>query len=247
MSKITDIISEHPVKVRIVPDLGNFSYKSAELISYGSIPVLQVHPGPLSYWYNRLIKRAFDVVLSLLMIILVLSWMTPLLYLLSLFGSRDGVFFRQRRTCSDGGEFICLKYRTMHKNNEADIKRASKNDNRITPVGKFLRKFSLDELPQFINVLKGEMSVVGPRPHMLKHTWQYRKLIKRFMLRHTVKPGITGLAQINGYRGEIRKLSELKNRVEYDVNYIESWSFNLDLKIILLTTWVIFRGQAKAY
>jgi putative colanic acid biosysnthesis UDP-glucose lipid carrier transferase len=247
MPRITEIISDYPVKVRIVPDLGNFSYKSAELISYGPIPVLQIHPGPLSYWYNRLIKRIFDVLLSLVFIIGIISWFTPLLYLLSLLGSRGGVFFTQRRTCSDGREFICLKYRTMLKNNEADTKKATKNDNRVTPVGRFLRKFSLDELPQFINVLKGEMSVVGPRPHMLKHTDQYRKIIKRFMLRHTVKPGITGMAQVNGYRGEIRRLSELKKRVEYDVNYIEGWSFNLDLKIILLTTWVIFRGQAKAY
>ncbi len=247
MVELTDIISEYPAKVRIVPDLGNFSYKSAELISYGTIPVLQIHPGPLSFWYNRLIKRAFDIVVSLIVIISILSWMTPLLYILSLLGSRDGVFFKQRRTCSDGGEFLCYKYRTMRKNSDADIRKAEKNDSRVTPVGKFLRKFSLDELPQFVNVLKGEMSVVGPRPHMLKHTHQYKKLIKRFMLRHTVKPGITGLAQVNGYRGEIRKLSELKHRVEYDVQYIESWSFNLDFKIILLTTWVIFRGQDKAY
>lgn len=247
MPQVTEIISEYPVKVRIVPDLGNFSYKAAELIPYGSIPVLQIHPGPLSFWYNQLIKRLFDIVLSLLMIVLVLSWLTPLLYIISLFSSREGVFFRQRRTCADGGDFICLKYRTMKKNPDADTRRAEKNDTRVTPVGRVLRKFSLDELPQFINVLKGEMSVVGPRPHMLKHTSQYRKLIKRFMLRHTVKPGITGLAQVNGYRGEIRKLSELKHRVEYDVQYIESWSFNLDIKIILLTIWVIIRGQAKAY
>jgi Undecaprenyl-phosphate glucose phosphotransferase len=247
MLQITETISEFPVKVRIVPDLGNFSYKSVEMLSYGNIPVMQIHPGPLSYWYNRLIKRTFDVFVSLFVIIFVLSWITPLIYLLTLFDSGGGVFFRQRRNCSDGGEFICLKYRTMRNNNEADSKRATRNDDRVTPLGRFLRKYSLDELPQFINVLKGEMSVVGPRPHMLRHTEQYRKIIKRFMLRHTVKPGITGLAQVNGYRGEIRKLSELKKRVEYDVKYIESWTFNLDFKIILLTTWVIFRGQAKAY
>lgn len=247
MDQLTEIILSYPVKVRIVPDLGNFSYKSAELISYDTIPVLQIHPGPLSYWYNRMLKRFFDVLISLIMIIGVLSWITPILYILSLLGSRDGVFFRQRRNCSDGKEFLCLKYRTMRKNAEADVKRASRHDNRITPVGKFLRKLSLDELPQFFNVLKGEMSVVGPRPHMLKHTAQYSKLIKRFMLRHTIKPGITGLAQVNGYRGEIRKLSELKNRVEYDVKYIENWSFNMDVKIILLTVWVLIRGQDKAY
>ncbi len=247
MNEITDAISEYPVKVRIVPELGNFSYKSAELIAYGAVPVLQIHPGPLSYWYNRLLKRTFDVAISLLMIVFVLSWLTPLLYLISLLESRDGILFRQVRTCSDGGEFLCYKYRTMRKNHDADRLQATKNDPRITRIGKFLRKTSLDELPQFFNVLKGEMSVVGPRPHMLKHTKQYRKLIKRFMLRHTVKPGITGLAQVNGYRGEIKRLSELKRRVEYDVSYIETWSFNLDLKIIIFTIWVLLRGQTKAY
>ena len=135
----------------------------------------------------------------------------------------------------------------MKKNTDADLKQATQNDERMTKVGKFLRKYSLDELPQFINVLLGDMSVVGPRPHMLAHTEQYRKLIRRFMLRHTVKPGITGLAQVNGYRGEIKHLADLSNRVAFDVKYIETWSFNLDIKIILLTFWVIIRGQKEAY
>ncbi len=247
MSEITEVISEYPVKVRIVPDLGNFSYKSAELISYDTIPVMQIHPGPLSYWYNRLIKRIFDIFISFIMIIGVISWLTPLLFVMNLFNSRESIFFRQRRTCIDGREFLCIKYRTMRKNKDADTMRATKNDSRVTPLGKILRKLSLDELPQFINVLKGEMSIVGPRPHMLKHTHAYRKIIKRFMLRHTVKPGITGLAQVNGFRGEIKKLSELKKRVEFDVNYIENWSFNMDVKIIFLTIWVLIRGQSKAY
>lgn len=247
MTEITEIISEFPVKVRIVPDLGNFSYKSTQLINYTTIPVIQIHPGPLSYWYNQLIKRAFDIFASAVIIIGVLSWLSPILYLINIIISREGIIFRQRRTCIDGKEFQCLKYRTMRKNKDADAQRATQNDSRITPLGKFLRKTSLDELPQFINVLKGEMSIVGPRPHMLKHTHQYRKLIKKFMLRHTVKPGITGLAQVNGYRGEIKKLSELKRRVEYDVNYIESWSFNMDVKIMLLTIWVLIKGQDKAY
>ena len=135
----------------------------------------------------------------------------------------------------------------MRKNEEADLKQAQKDDERVTGAGRFLRKFSLDELPQFINVLLGEMSVVGPRPHMLKHTEEYRRLIKRFMLRHTVKPGITGLAQVNGFRGEIRQLSDLEHRVENDVYYIENWSVNLDVRIIFLTFWVIIKGQKRAY
>ncbi len=239
---ITSTISDYPVKVRIVPDLGNFSYKSAGLTHYDALPVLQIHSGPLSHWYNRLVKRAFDVAVSVLVIALVLSWLTPLLYLLNRLESRDGVFFRQKRTCIDGGVFTCLKYRTMKVNAEADTKSVSKNDPRITPLGKFLRRFSLDELPQFVNVLRGEMSVVGPRPHMLKHTDEYRRLVKRFMLRHTVKPGITGLAQVNGYRGPITSDADIQNRVRFDVKYIENWSFNLDIRIIFLTLWVIIRG-----
>ncbi len=240
---ITTTIADFPVRVRIVPDLGNFSYKSAELIHYGTLPVLKIHPGPLSYWYNRLLKRVFDVFLSLLVILLVLWWLTPLLCLFSRFGSRDGVFFRQQRTCIDGGIFSCLKYRTMHLNADADSKSVSPDDPRITPIGRFLRRFSLDELPQFINVLRGDMSVVGPRPHMLQHTDEYRKLVKRFMLRHTVKPGITGLAQVNGYRGPITSKADIRNRVKFDVNYIENWSFNMDLKIIFYTVWVVLKGE----
>ena len=244
--EISQVLAEFPVRVRIVPDMGHFSFKSAELLHYGSTPVLQVHQGPLSHWYNRLLKRLFDVLLSLLVILLVLSWMTPLLYVLSLFGSRQGVFFRQDRTCIDGGVFSCIKYRSMHQNDEADLRQAKPNDSRVTSVGRFLRRFSLDELPQFINVLRGEMSVVGPRPHMLRHTDEYRKLVKRFMLRHTVKPGITGLAQVNGYRGPIINREDIRKRVQFDVHYIENWSFNMDVKIILLTLWVIVKGQAKA-
>jgi putative colanic acid biosysnthesis UDP-glucose lipid carrier transferase len=170
-----------------------------------------------------------------------------LLWIASVLGSREGVFFRQQRTAADGHEFLCLKYRSMRNNHEADQQQATRDDKRITPIGRFIRKTSLDEIPQFINVLKGEMSVVGPRPHMLKHTEEYRRLIKRFMLRHTVKPGLTGLAQVNGYRGEITSLHDIEKRVEYDVKYIENWSFNLDLRILLRTFWVLFKGQEKAY
>jgi Undecaprenyl-phosphate glucose phosphotransferase len=245
--KLTLAINEFPLKVRIVPDLGEFSYKKAELVNYDLIPVLQIHQGPLSLWPNRFIKRTFDIIFSVLMIVGFFWWMSLILLIISLFGSREGVFFRQKRTGADGKIFYCLKYRTMRSNPDADNVQATKNDKRITPVGRFLRKASLDEFPQFINVFLGQMSVVGPRPHMLRHTHQYRKLIRRFMLRHTVKPGITGLAQIRGYRGEIRRISELKQRVSFDVNYIENWSFNLDLKIILLTLYSIIKGDKNAY
>lgn len=243
---VTEIISGYPVKIRIVPDLGAFSFKTVEMIPYGSLPVLQIHPGPLSYWYNKIIKRLFDIVLSLFVIIFILSGMTMILFVISRFGDREGLFFRQRRTGIDGNEFTCLKFRTMRSNFDADRRQAKKNDDRITPVGSFLRRSSLDELPQFINVLLGDMSVVGPRPHMLAHTEEYRKMILQFMLRHTVKPGITGLAQVNGYRGEIKNIQDLGKRVAHDVKYIENWSFTSDLKIIIRTLWVILRGQEEA-
>lgn len=247
MGQITGVISGYPVRIRIIPDLGTFSFKSAELISYGSLPVIHIHPGPLSYWYNQLIKRLFDIFLSLFVATFILSWISLMLFLISRFGTRNGVFFRQRRTCIDGRVFTCIKFRTMKKNEDADLRQATCDDDRITTVGRFLRKYSLDELPQFINVLLGDMSVVGPRPHMVAHTDQYRKMIRQFMLRHTVKPGITGLAQVNGYRGQIKSQSDIENRVAFDVQYIESWTIDLDMKIILQTLWVIIRGQKEAY
>ncbi len=247
MAEVVETISNYPIKMRIVPELGDFSYKSTELVSYGALPVIQIHPGPLSYWHNRFVKRIFDIVLSLIIIVGILSWMTPILYIISLFGLQEGVFFKQARTALDGKTFTCIKFRSMRKNNLAHVQQATENDDRVTPVGRFLRKFSLDELPQFFNVLAGQMSVVGPRPHMLKHTEEYRNLVKRFMLRHTVKPGITGLAQVNGYRGEIKNDEDIKNRFRFDVRYIETWSFNLDIKIIFITMWLILRGKLWAY
>lgn len=245
--RAAEILSEFPVRIRIIPDLDIFAFKSVEIVDYGMLPIVQIHPGPLSKWYNRLIKRAFDIVVSLLTLLFFVSWITVLLWILSLVTGAKKIFFNQKRTCIDGKIFTCHKYRSMYQNTDSDCKQAVKNDSRITPIGRFLRKWSIDELPQFYNVLKGEMSIVGPRPHMLKHTEEYQKHVKRFMLRHTVKPGITGLAQVNGYRGEIKQLSDLKRRVQFDVNYIEEWTFNMDIKIILLTIWVIIRGQKQAY
>jgi putative colanic acid biosynthesis UDP-glucose lipid carrier transferase len=207
----------------------------------------QNHPGPLGNWYNRLIKRTMDVFVALFVTVFVLSWMTFILAIIARFKTREGVFFRQRRTCINGKEFTCIKYRTMRNNAEADLKQATQGDERITAVGKILRRYSLDEIPQFINVLAGDMSVIGPRPHMLAHTEIYSKQVDHFMRRHSVKPGITGLAQVNGYRGEIKSLSEISRRVTFDLQYIDAWSLGLDIKIFLLTLWVIIRGQPEAY
>jgi len=244
---VAGVIREYPIKLRIIPDFGEFGYLNAQLVNYDMVPVMQFHSGPLGYLYNRILKRFFDILFSLIVIIGFLSWISLILFFLSLLGSRQGVFFLQKRTGADGKVFTCIKFRTMRNNPDADNIQATRHDRRVTPVGRFLRKTSLDELPQFINVFVGSMSVVGPRPHMLKHTKQYRRLIKRFMLRHTVKPGITGLAQVRGYRGEIRRVSDIKNRVALDVKYVETWSFGLDLKIIWLTVFNIFKGQKGAY
>ena len=192
-------------------------------------------------------KRAFDILFSLLVVILLLSWLTPVIALLIKLESKGPTFFKQLRTGKDGKLFYCLKFRSMAVNAAADVDQALKNDSRVTKLGSFLRKTSIDELPQFINVLKGEMSVVGPRPHMVLHTEKYSRTIHNFMDRHLVMPGITGLAQVSGYRGEIKQLDAMAKRVDADLEYIDKWSFWLDLRIMLLTIKKVVRPDEKAY
>lgn len=240
--RLEDLLHDYPAKVNLVLNLENFTFQGIELHEYGNIPVLKIHPGPLSYWYNRLLKRSFDLVFSSLVILLVLSWLSPLLWLIDLLTGRHGLFFTQQRSSILDKTFTIIKYRTMVANAEADLKQATQGDERITPLGRFLRKTSLDELPQFFNVWLGHMSVVGPRPHMLRHTESYRRIVRSFMLRHTVKPGITGLAQVNGFRGEIKTPDDIQRRVELDIEYIRHWKFELDLRIIGRTCWLVFRG-----
>lgn len=196
---------------------------------------------------SQVVKRIFDIAFSLSFTILVLSWLIPIIALIIKIDSRGPVFFVQLRSGKGNRPFKCFKFRTMKVNTEADSLQASRNDPRITKLGHFLRQTSIDELPQFINVLIGTMSVVGPRPHMLKHTEEYSKLIDRFMGRHYVKPGITGLAQCMGYRGETRDLADMENRVRMDRYYIEHWTFWFDIKIIFLTVVGLIRGSDKAF
>ncbi|HEX8428095.1 exopolysaccharide biosynthesis polyprenyl glycosylphosphotransferase [Hymenobacter sp.] len=192
-------------------------------------------------------KRAFDYLFAALVTLLMLSWLIPIIALLIKMESRGPVFFKQLRTGKNGSPFYCLKFRSMRTNADADLKQASRGDNRITKLGAFLRRTSLDELPQFINVLKGEMSVVGPRPHMLRHTEDYSKIIDNFMDRHLVLPGITGLAQVSGHRGETREVEAMAKRVNADIHYLENWSFWLDLKIVLATVFQIFRSNNHVF
>ena len=244
---ITSISSKHPVLIRLVPDLSSFSYNNIELVEYDMIPIMKIKPGPLSLWHNRAIKRFMDIFMSTFVILTILSWLVPILFIIDLCSGLEGVFFTQKRSGIDNKPFNLIKFRTMRHNNDAHTKSATKNDVRITKVGKFLRTTSIDELPQFFNVLIGNMSVIGPRPHMLKHTDEYKALINKFMIRQAIKPGITGYAQVRGFRGEIKKTKDMKERVKLDIFYIENWSLMLDVKIIFLTIKNLLKGDVKAY
>lgn len=190
---------------------------------------------PLDNLTLRIEKRLFDILFSLGVIVFIFSWLFPILSLLIKFNSKGPVFFVQQRTGINNKTFNCYKFRTMTVNNESDSKQAQINDSRITSIGSFLRKTNIDELPQFFNVLLGHMSVVGPRPHMLKHTEQYSALIEHYKVRHFVKPGITGWAQVNGYRGLTDELWKMQKRVEFDMEYLDKWRFFWDIKIIYMT------------
>ncbi|UOQ68834.1 exopolysaccharide biosynthesis polyprenyl glycosylphosphotransferase [Hymenobacter volaticus] len=192
-------------------------------------------------------KRAFDLVFASLVVLFLLSWLMPLIALLIRLESKGPILFKQLRTGKNGKPFYCYKFRSMRTSADANLKQATKGDSRITKVGAFLRKTSLDELPQFINVLKGEMSVIGPRPHMLRHTEDYSKVVHNFMARHTILPGITGLAQVSGYRGETKETEAMAKRVEADLQYIENWSFALDLKIVGQTIAQGLRPQEHVF
>lgn len=192
---------------------------------------------PLDNFSNVFIKRSFDIIFSSLVILFIFSWLFPIIALIIKLDSKGPVFYLQKRTGINNDVFTCIKFRTMQVNEESDLKQATANDCRISKVGSILRKYNIDELPQFINVLLGEMSVVGPRPHMLKHTDQYSALIHHYKVRHYVKPGVTGWAQVNGYRGLTDELWKMEKRVDFDMDYLKNWSFYWDLKIIYLTVF----------
>ena len=234
-------------KLMIIPDNKEIFSRSMSIQLYDTIPVLAMRKSPLELDYAPLIKRIFDIVFSSLVILTVLSWLTPVLFVLMKFESKGPLFFKQKRNGVNRKAFWCYKFRSMTVNKEANTAMATKNDMRVTRMGKILRKTSIDELPQFINVFLGEMSVVGPRPHMESHTEKYETSIDKYLVRHFVKPGVTGLAQIKGYRGEIIKKADIVNRIRLDIFYTESWSLGLDLSIIFATVINAVRGEEKAY
>jgi len=248
-TKIKDLIKfseKNLIRVKIVPDFYRYFAHKINIDFFGPIPFLLIRQEPLQSLANRLIKRIFDIIFSLLILICIFPWFLPVIGTLIKLTSKGPVFFRQKRSGLNNKVFLMWKFRTMVINGMADIKQASINDERITRIGHILRSTNLDELPQFINVLFGSMSVIGPRPHMLKHTEEYSMIIDNFMVRHFVKPGITGWAQVTGYRGETSDPTRMKNRVEKDVWYIENWTFYLDLKIFYYTIKNMILGDKNA-
>lgn len=245
--KIIDTATRHMVRLYIIPDINGLDINNTNLVSFNGVPMIKSFSEPLEEKGNRIYKRIFDVVFSLTVLIFILSWLYPILAILIKLEDPGPVLFRQKRSGYLNREFYCLKFRSMKVNHEADIKIAYKNDTRITKTGRFLRKTSIDELPQFFNVLVGDMSVVGPRPHMVFQTNLYSELVKKYMIRHFTKPGITGWAQVMGSRGEIRDISDMEQRVEKDIWYIRHWSLMLDFKIVFLTIMNIIKGDKQAY
>ena len=233
--------------IKFLPDSKNTFLRNLAVEYYGYIPIIALRTIPLDKEVNKRLKRFFDVLFSMFIIIIILSWLTPLIIFLIKIESRGPVFFKQKRNGLNYEEFFCYKFRSMHLNPIADLEQVQKNDPRITKIGKFIRKTSIDELPQFFNVLLGNMSVVGPRPHMVSHTEMYAKSVDKFMVRHFIKPGITGLAQTNGFRGEVETEKDIVNRVKFDIFYLENWSLLLDIKIIFATIINAIKGEKKAY
>jgi len=252
--KIVRINNKYGARTRIIPDYSKFITTNFQLSIFGDYPVLTLRKEPLEEVFSRLTKRVFDLFFSSFVIIFVLSWISILIYVLNKIFSKGELLFVQDRIGRDDKVFKCYKFRTMHVNcsvNNAGFTPTTKDDNRISKIGKFLRKTNLDELPQFLNVFNGTMSVVGPRPHPIAFNNKYAEYVEEIRLRHRVKPGITGWAQINGVRGdsvdENENKKRIRKRIEFDIWYIEHWSFSLDMQIIFLTVWNMIKGDPNAY
>lgn len=235
--------------IKFISNTKSLYTKRLETNFYNYLPVLSIQEVALNNELNKLIKRLFDIVLSLFVIIFILSWLSIILFILIKFESKGSLFYKHKRNGINYKEFDCYKFRSLTITKEIEGTYVKRDDKRVTKIGKFLRKTSIDELPQFINVFIGDMSVVGPRPHMLSYTDNYSKKIDKynFIFRHHVKPGVTGLAQIKGYRGEIKTDEDIINRIKYDIFYIENWSLLLDIKIIFQTLLNAVNGEDKAY
>lgn len=237
----------HLVRFFVIPSARSYMNHRMNFDTKFNVPVLSLRNEPLAEWGNRAFKRMFDLVCSIIFLCTVFPFLYIILGTAIKLSSPGPIFFKQKRSGQDGREFWCYKFRSMRMNKDSDNVQATKDDPRKTRIGEFMRHTNLDEFPQFINVLRGEMSLVGPRPHMLKHTEMYSKAIDKYMVRHFVKPGITGWAQVTGYRGETRELWQMEGRVEKDIWYIEHWNFGLDIYILYLTFYNVVRGDKSAY
>jgi|SRR6476661_135099 len=250
--KCIEICDFHAKRVRIIPDLHFYASSNLQMNSIGLLPVINLRSLPQDRWSNRVLKRAFDIVFSITFFLLIGWWLLPLIAIAIKLSSKGPVFFTQERWGLNNEKIICYKFRSMvaesrDTDEQGNYLQASRDDHRITTVGKYLRKTNMDELPQFWNVLLGNMSIVGPRPHPTPLNLKSIQTVDRYMLRHLVKPGITGWAQVNGSRGETRTPESMQQRVNFDLYYIHRWTFWLDCQIIIQTVINIFRGDQNAY
>ncbi|OXG08344.1 undecaprenyl-phosphate galactose phosphotransferase/putative colanic acid biosynthesis UDP-glucose lipid carrier transferase [Flavobacterium araucananum] len=248
INQLVKICEQNMVRIKFIPDFQLYTKSSkVEITFYDNTPVLMFRREPLEFAINRLVKKVFDVCFSGAVILFIFPWLFPILMIIIKLESSGPVLFKQERSGRDNRSFICFKFRSMYVNDLAHKKQAGRGDSRITKFGAFIRKTSIDELPQFFNVFWGDMSVVGPRPHMVNLAKEYSDLINNYLVRQYAKPGITGWAQVNGYRGETKELIDMENRVDYDIWYIENWSLLLDMKIIVRTVMNVFKGEENAY
>jgi len=247
LSDLQNFADNNLIKLKLIPDNKGFYTHSMEFEIFDNVPVLNLRKSPLDKNYAKYGKRIFDIIGASLVIICVLSWLIPVLYILNSLESSGPLFFKQKRHGYNKQSFWCYKFRSMAVNKEANLQMCTRNDLRVTRVGKFIRKTSIDELPQFINVLLGDMSIIGPRPHMEFHTNEYQKNVDKYLVRLFAKPGITGLAQVKGYRGEITRKSDIVNRIRMDIFYLEKWTVLLDIKIIYQTIYNSLHGEENAY
>ena len=243
--KIIEIADKLNIKISSIPDLAFHDYKNFFISKISTVPYISINKLPLDNLFNLYVKRFFDIVFSFLVIILVLSWLTPIIGIIIKLSSKGPVFFIQKREGYRGKTFECIKFRSMVPNSMADTKMADDDDFRLTKFGKFLRLSTLDEMPQFINVFFGDMSVVGPRPHPTNLNKEYRSKVINFEKRHRYKPGITGLAQSLGHSGFVSSFHDMNHRVKMDVFYFKNWSIFLDLKIVIRTILILFKGVLK--
>ncbi|GAB4230607.1 MAG: undecaprenyl-phosphate glucose phosphotransferase [Ekhidna sp.] len=247
LREIIDYAESNLIRVNLFSQFSKLMSYSMSIQQLGSIPIISINTTPLDHLINRFVKRTFDILFSLIICLSILSWLFPLVALLIRLESKGPIFFKQERHGRNNKHFKIYKFRSMYVHEDDRVVQAKKGDPRVTRVGEVLRKTSIDELPQFINVLKGEMSVVGPRPQAVQHNIEYQPKIDKFWQRHAVKPGITGLAQARGFRGETAELSDMSGRVKLDRFYVKNWSLVLDFKIILLTAISILKGDQNAY